>query len=254
MKIDLQGIGKSVTEFLKRRSPEILTGIGIAGMGASVIFAVKATPKATRALKEDIERKPEGEVQKPLDKIKIVAKYYWPSAVCFATSAGCIVFASCTNYRRNAELAAAYSITRAALSDYKEAVKDLIGEKKEELIQQTADKKSMERHEFKEGNTYICSGTQVICYDPWSGRDFPYDIDELKKAICDISFQLRDEEFVSLNELYELLRLERTEAGELLGWNASKGGIYPKFSSTIIRDQPCLVLGFSRDPTDNFRY
>ncbi len=33
-------------KFLKRKSPVILTGIGIAGMVTSTVMAVKATPKA----------------------------------------------------------------------------------------------------------------------------------------------------------------------------------------------------------------
>lgn len=40
------GIIKSIRMTMKKHSPEILTGIGIAGMITTTIMAVKATPKA----------------------------------------------------------------------------------------------------------------------------------------------------------------------------------------------------------------
>ena len=43
---------KDVPKFLKKHSPELLTGIGIAGMIITTITAVKATPKALQLVDE----------------------------------------------------------------------------------------------------------------------------------------------------------------------------------------------------------
>ena len=43
---------KSVRTAAKRHSPEILTGIGIAGMITTTIMAVRATPKALTIIGE----------------------------------------------------------------------------------------------------------------------------------------------------------------------------------------------------------
>ena len=45
-KPDFVAIVKSVRTAMKRHSPEILTGIGIAGMITTTVMAVRATPKA----------------------------------------------------------------------------------------------------------------------------------------------------------------------------------------------------------------
>ena len=45
-KPDIGAIAKSAKTFMVKRSPEILTGIGIAGMITTTILAVRATPKA----------------------------------------------------------------------------------------------------------------------------------------------------------------------------------------------------------------
>ena len=44
---------KMVKTFTKKHSPEILTGIGIAGMVTTTVLAVKATPKALRLIEEE---------------------------------------------------------------------------------------------------------------------------------------------------------------------------------------------------------
>ena len=45
-KHSLSSIAKSVRTAMKKHSPEILTGIGIAGMITTTVMAVRATPKA----------------------------------------------------------------------------------------------------------------------------------------------------------------------------------------------------------------
>ena len=44
------GLIKSLEKILIKHSPEILTGIGIAGAITSTVLAVKATPKAIRLI------------------------------------------------------------------------------------------------------------------------------------------------------------------------------------------------------------
>lgn len=55
MKLNLKAIARSMGMALQKHSPEILTGIGIAGMITTTILAVRATPKAL-LLKELLER------------------------------------------------------------------------------------------------------------------------------------------------------------------------------------------------------
>jgi len=248
MKINWKCIGQSVGKFFQRRSPEILTGLGIAGMGLSVIFAVKATPKAIKALDDGQEK------HKPIEVVKKTWKYYVPTTVSFLTSGACIIFSSNVHLRRNAALAAAYSVTEAALQDYRSAARDMLGEKKESLLEEKSLKKSIENNPPTPQNTFIIKSEDTLVYDPWSGRYFSYDIDLLKAAIEDLSYQLRDEEFVTLNEFYDKIHQDRTYAGEILGWNAAKGPIRPVFTSTLLDHKtPCLAIGFSRDPTEIFR-
>ena len=44
---------KNAKLFLSKRSPEILVGIGIAGMITAAVLAVRATPKALKLIKKE---------------------------------------------------------------------------------------------------------------------------------------------------------------------------------------------------------
>ena len=75
-----------------RRSPEILTGIGIAGLVTTTIFAVKATPKALDLIAKAEEEKQE-ELTK-LEAVKVAWKPYIPAAISGATSIACLIGAT----------------------------------------------------------------------------------------------------------------------------------------------------------------
>lgn len=57
MKLNLKAIARSMGMALQKHSPEILTGIGIAGMVTTTILAVRATPKALLLIQEAEEVK-----------------------------------------------------------------------------------------------------------------------------------------------------------------------------------------------------
>ena len=53
MSKNLSMITKNIGRKLKKHSPEILTGIGIAGMISATVMAVRATPKALQNIEHE---------------------------------------------------------------------------------------------------------------------------------------------------------------------------------------------------------
>ena len=144
-KTNFKGLIKIAQDTLEKRSPEILTGVGIAGMFTTTILAVKATPKALRLIEnERVNRKFDRENGIPdvfapeeisvKDTIKLCWKCYIPAAITCSASIACLIGASSVNSRRNAALATAYKLSETALIEYKDAVVDTIGEKKEKIV------------------------------------------------------------------------------------------------------------------------
>ena len=73
MKQQIENIFHNSRKFLGKHSPEILTGLGIAGFITSTILAVKATPKALSLIDDQKLRLGEEEL-KPIEKIKVAWK------------------------------------------------------------------------------------------------------------------------------------------------------------------------------------
>ena len=247
----------NVTNFIKntqfivsKHSPEILTGLGIAGMVTTTVLAVKATPKALKEI-EDYEDTIlcDHEKIKPMDAVKITWKHYIPAAITGTVSIACLVGASSVNVRRNAALATAYKLSETALTEYKSKVVETIGEKKERVIKDAIAKDKIEKNPVTQQNVIVTGKGDTLCYDELFGRYFTSDIDKLKKIENELNRRMRDEMYISLNEFYYEVGLDGVKAGDDIGWNIDRGYIELDFSSQLSTDgRPCLVVRFSEPP------
>lgn len=248
-------ISKIINEIQKaviKHSPEILTGLGIAGMITTTVLAVKATPKALDLIND---RKDELETEKlpPIEVVKTAWKCYIPAAVTCVTSTACLIGASSVHLKRNAALATAYKLSESAISEYKDAVIDKIGEKKEQTIRDKVAEEKMKKNPVSSSEVFITEKGNTLCYDTISGRYFKSDIDRIKRAENAINKQLLDEMYVSLNDLYDELDLDHTKLGDELGWKIDDGLVELYFSSQLADDgTPCVVMDFTRAPKYNF--
>ena len=198
-KLNLSNIAKNVRTAMKKHSPEILTGVGIAGMISTSVLAVRATPKALILINE---KKDEDGVDKltPVETVKVAWPCYIPAAITGALSAACLIGASSVNVRRNAALATAYSLSESALKEYQGKVIETIGEKKEQSVKDAIAKDKIDRDPVSCREVVITEKGNTLCYDAISGRYFKSDIDKLKKAENELNRQMRDDMYISLNE------------------------------------------------------
>lgn len=244
---------------LKRKSPEILTGIGIAGMITTTILAVKATPEALRR----IERKKQ-ELRKkklePKETIQAAGKCYIPAAVTGTVSVACLIGASVENGRRNAALATAASLAESTLREYRGKVVETLGEKKEKTaILDSMDKdevnknpppKEMLEQPISEGGT-----AKILCCDALFGRYFYSNIDTLKRSVNEINrrMSVMVEPYVSVNDFYQEVGERPIEIGDDLGWNVNKGLLELSFSSQLYNGTtPCLVFRYLTPPVHDY--
>lgn len=250
----LAKVAKDLRIAVDKHSPEILTGIGIAGMVTTTVLAVRATPKALAL----IERKKEEDgVNKlpPVDVVKTTWKCYWPSAAVGAASIACLIGASSVNLRRNAALATAYALSESTLRDYQKKVVEEIGEKKEKRIREAVTKEELARNPVSKNEIIITGGGDVLCYDQACHRYFKSSIEKLRKIENDLNMQMRNENYISLNDFYHEVGLDPVAAGQELGWSIDKGYMELEFDSHLADDgTPCLVVIFSKPPVHDYRW
>ena len=134
-KLNLSKVAKNMQHTLGKYSPQILTGIGVAGMITTVVLAVKATPKALELIEDKKEELDAGKLT-VVDTVKVAWKPYIPAAITGVLSTICIVGGNAVGTRRTAALAAAYKISETALHEYKDAIVETVGEEKAKEVKE----------------------------------------------------------------------------------------------------------------------
>ena len=248
-KFNLTAAAKSIKGVLERHAPEILTGIGVAGMVTSTVLAVKATPKACLLIND---RKDELEVEKlPVTElVKTTWKCYIPAVVTCGASIACLVGASSVNFKRNAALATAYKLSEAALSEYKDAVIETIGEKKEQSVRDKVAEERLKKNPVSKSEIIVTGNGTTLCYDPVGNSYFKSNIQQIESAKNKLNARMLSENYVSLNDFYDELGIGPTKLGDDLGWDIYKDGLVEiAFSSQLAEDgTPCLVMDYSIAP------
>lgn len=249
-KIPMKMIGNSIKVYMAKHSPEILTGIGIGGFLTTIGMAISTAPKAKAEI-ADAEYYAD-KYEEPLrtkDRAKIYAKYYWPIALSTGLSTACVVMGNRQQHKRNAALAAAYTISQETLKDYQSAIAESLDEKKVEEIRKKVDQKTVDRSaEVKPDSTYVPSGKSLY-FDRWSGRYFVSDRETLREICNTLSRQMLGDMYVTLNDVYDALDLDRIPFGNEIGWDVNKSFIEATFGSKLNeKGEPCVVFDYVTPP------
>lgn len=252
-KLNLANLVSNTRQFANKHSPEILTGIGIAGMITTTVLAVRATPKALELLEE---KKNEDWVDElgPLEVVKTAWKPYVPAAVTGIASVACLIGASSVNAKRNAALATAYKLSETALTEYREKVIETIGEKKEKTVRDKVAEERVKKNPVSKSEVIVTNNGTTLCFDPISARYFKSSIDKIKRAENELNKQMLHDisGYVSLNEFYDELGLDHTSVGDDLGWNVDRL-IDISFSSQLNDNgEPSVVLDYLVAPKYDF--
>lgn len=269
-KQDVTKLFKTAQKFVSRRSPEILTGLGIAGMCTTVVLAVKATPKAMELIEEEklskLSKTPSDGKQSvvydldkplsPIETIKVAWKPYIPAALTGIASISCIIGASSVNARRNAALYSAYKLSETALSEYKDKVAETVGDKKvKEIKQKIAEDKvdkivpaSKEKEDDGQGKTKVIISEDGDAWfiDPYSNTPFRSNKNKIDAAAIKVSRNFIDDIFVSLSDFYDALdvpEIQHTATSDDLGWSADDVKLIEvDYSDAVVRDGRAYVV------------
>ena len=160
-KPNISKIISSVRTSASKHSPEILTGIGIAGLVVTTVMAVRATPKAL-ILIEDRKKELREDTLTPVETVKAVWICYVPAALTGTVSIACLIGANSVNLRRNAALATAYTLSESALKEYQEKVVETIGEKRSKLFRMPLQKTGLKRIQYR--RTKLLSRKRAILF------------------------------------------------------------------------------------------
>ena len=151
-------------------------------------------------------------------------------------------------------MAAAYSISEKAFSEYKEKVIEKIGENKEQKVRDEIAQDQVNRNPVSTREVIITGNGDVLCYDSITGRYFQSNVESLRKAMNDTNHQIINDMYASLNDFYNRIGLPMTPYASEVGWNADRL-LELQFSTVLSEDgRPCISVSYPLSPIrDYFR-
>lgn len=181
-----------------------------------------------------------------------------PSLSTIATGAS-ILYANQLAVKEIAVLSTAYTMARNDLQDTKSKMKEFLGIEKTKEIEDKVTKDRFESSGMSPTNgqqIIITNNGTVKCKDEYTGRFFYSNAFAIQKAIDKLSIDIVSQEWVSLNDFYELIGLDYVKLGDSLGWHASSYGgtsIPVHFTALLDDDKtPCLVLEYDCEPKQRY--
>lgn len=206
----MNGLLQVTQQFIRKNASTILTCIGGAGVVATSVMAVKATPKAMKLIEAKKEEK--GGKLTAWETIETAGMTYVPTIITGTATIACIFGANVLNQRKQAALMSAYALLDNSYKEYKKKVDELYGEGSDQEIRDELAKDKYEEREIEDGKR--------LFYDEFSERYFEATTEDVLRAEYKLNHDLSEGGGVFLNEFYEHLGLDTVDYGDYLGWSA----------------------------------
>lgn len=249
------GIVSKISMKLKKYSPEILVAVGVTGTVVSAVMACKATTKISTIMdstKETVDKihkcledesmsseytKKDGQrdltivyAQTGLNLVKL----YAPSVILGTFSIASILTSNNILKKRNIALAAAYATVNKGFKEYRNRVVERFGsdidrelrynvkvEKTETTItDENENEKTVEKVITTVDTDHISD--YLVCYDRSTSKAWEENQDYNRMFLRAQQSLANDKLIASgrlfLNEVYDMLDMERTKAGQIVGW------------------------------------
>ena len=237
----------------KKYAPEIMVIAGVAGVITSTVMACKATTKAGEIsektknqmtqIHEVAETKPDQYSEEDMKKDTVIvytqtavefAKLYCPAVILGTVSIACILGSHHILSKRNAALAAAYATVDKSFKDYRGRLVERFGKELDKELRYNIKAKEFEEtvvnEETGEETTVVktVNVADAIEYSDYARffdegcagwtKDSEHNLYFLKCQQNYANERLKTRGYLFLNDVYEMLGIPKTKAGQIVGW------------------------------------
>lgn len=249
MKLDIKALANQGLFAIRRYSPEILIGSGVVGTVVGGVMACRATMRIPEIVEvhqanvQEVHRNYDQDMddrskKKALTKVYVstgtqFVKAYWPSVTVEALSIVSILAGNNILRKRNLALAAAYATIDASFKQYRGRVVDRFGEDvdlelrtggHQEKIEVVETDENGEKKKVKKSVTVVEGGlseySRYFAYGEARAAEPNYDYNKFFLAAQErlANNMLRARGFLFLNEVYDMLGIKKSMAGQVVGW------------------------------------
>lgn len=258
-KIPFGKIYKHGKAFLVKHSADILTAFTAAGVVMTGIETHKATKKAEEYLRINGYDKANPETRKVL-KWESRKNYILPTVIGGATI-GAAVGANLINHKQIAGLAAACTVAETALSEHRDKIEELMGEK---ALRKIDDEVNVDHgHDIlaNDDEVYDTGRGKVLCCEGYlTGRKFYANPDWIRRCVNDFNERVNQDSYGSYGEFLDILwqdcrDLVIPKSAENIGYAVHSNGLMRiEITSDIdpTTGEPYLIFAPTNNPIANY--
>ena len=242
----------------KENKTLLLTAVGVAGTVTTGVLSFRAGYKASEIVEEEAQaffaEHPDHDVVDfdMKTKIQLVWAQLIPPVGVGAFTIAAIIAAHRIDANKAAALAAAYGVSERALTEYKDKVREKLGEGKEQALRDEIAAERLQKDPVQDKQVIIAGSGEVLCYDNISGRYFQSSMEELKQAENQVNYELVHHNECSLSFFYDKIGLPATRHSNEVGWN-SNNLLELNLSTQMSTDnRPCIVVDFVVGPITGY--
>lgn len=273
-------IGRHILK-TQKVSPTLLFAGGVVGVVATAVLASRATLRLDEVLDkmdhnlETANGLHDGEVPTysdadyQRDKVIIytqttvaIAKLYAPAVIVGGLSIAALTGSHIMLTRRNAALTAAYAAIDKSFREYRKRVVEEFGEETDDRLRQTsaASERGKEvalASDKKDPNSYSGYARFFDELNPNYQREPEFNFLFLRCQQNYANDLLRSRGHLFLNEVYQMLKIDHSRAGAVVGWVMGNGDNYvdfgifdgtkPKARDFVNGYEPAILLDFNVD-------
>jgi len=248
----------------QKHSPTLLFAAGVVGITGTVVLACRATLRLDEVLEETnatlenvkkVQHANYSEQDRKQDLAIVyarsavgIAKLYGPAFILGVTSIACLTGSHKILTRRNAALTGAYAALEKGFNEYRKRVSDEFGEEKEKELRYAAETQTVVIDDVngpKKVKEKIPgrAGASIYAQLYEEGNPNWQPTPEYNRIFLEAQQQyanqrLRAKGFLMLNDVYDSLGIQRTSAGQIVGWVWNHGDNYVDFG---LNDWPSAV-------------
>lgn len=250
--MNLMPMIKAAGETIGKYSPQILTGLGIAGFVTTVLLTAEAAPEAKKIVEEK-----EAELERPLkvtEKVECTWKHWiWPISMGLISTA-MVTGGQYMQTRRTITMSAAYAIAADRAEKYYRNMREIAGRTKANDVLEKTDQEMVDDiPDEKFDNAPSIWGGCDWFVDELSGQVFRHDIVKIREGVNDFNRMMMNDMRCEVNELFDCIGLPHTEMGKILIYDIDYGLLSVSDSQTVKRNgHACTVLHWSHLPRGKY--
>lgn len=249
-------IGKTIKNFrkiLEVNAPVILTGVAVSGACLTAYFAAKGGYKSANIVREKQAEMDTHTESRPLttqDKFLLTYKFYAPAALTLVGTSACMVMATKIGLDRAAAVAGAFVVAERANDQYRDKVKELLGENKHTKVEDAVATDDVNEADIP--TTIIIPEGEQIFLDRWSGRTFTSTREKVGQAVNSLNHEILFGSYASLSDFYSSVGLSNTEQSDNIGWN-SDNLVELTYTPVLKDDRAVVAFSFDHKPMPGFQ-